>query len=101
LDDRISIAAVNGPASVVVSGDEETVLRVAAAFAGQGRRASRLKVSHAFHYPAMEPSLDDFPRVAKSRAFEPPRLPLISGVTGEPATEEQVCAPEERVAALR
>ncbi|MYR90507.1 acyltransferase domain-containing protein, partial [Streptomyces sp. SID685] len=47
LTDGVGIAAVNGPRSVVVSGAEDAVLGIAEEFGRQGRKTSRLKVSHA------------------------------------------------------
>ncbi|MER7915697.1 MULTISPECIES: type I polyketide synthase [unclassified Streptomyces] len=84
LTDAVSIAAVNGPSSVVVSGDERTALAIAAGFAGQGRKTSRLKVSHAFHSPSMDPMLEEFAQVVRGLAFEKPRLPVVSNLTGRP-----------------
>ncbi|MEU1631101.1 type I polyketide synthase [Streptomyces sp. NPDC020096] len=84
---RASIAAVNGPDSVVVSGDEEVVLRVAAHWEAQGRRVKRLRVSHAFHSPHVDPMLDDFRRIAEEITFEAPRIPVGSNVSGEVVVE--------------
>jgi polyketide synthase 12/polyene macrolide polyketide synthase len=91
LTDEVSIAAVNGPSSVVVSGTEEAVRAVAARF--EGRKTRALRVSHAFHSPLMEPMLEEFHAVVEGLSFEAPKIPLISNVTGALATEEQLRSP--------
>ncbi|NUT46707.1 MAG: type I polyketide synthase, partial [Saccharothrix sp.] len=78
LSERVGIAAVNGPRSVVVSGDEDAVEAMASAF----DRTTRLRVSHAFHSPLMEPMLAEFRAVVEGLVFAPPRLPVVSTLTG-------------------
>ncbi|WP_395575163.1 SDR family NAD(P)-dependent oxidoreductase [Streptomyces sp. BK79] len=90
----VGIAAVNGPSATVVSGDGDTVTRIEAYWAGQGRKTRRLAVSHAFHSPLMEPMLEEFAQVVRGLRPAPPRTPLVSTVTGEPLTDEQACSAE-------
>ncbi|MGH3381146.1 MAG: acyltransferase domain-containing protein, partial [Actinoallomurus sp.] len=85
LRDGVAIAAVNGPAATVISGPEDAVAEVTSALDARGVRTRRLRVSHAFHSPLMEPMLKEFRRVAASLSYAPPRVPVISNVTGEPA----------------
>ncbi|MBT2427498.1 SDR family NAD(P)-dependent oxidoreductase, partial [Streptomyces sp. ISL-112] len=101
LQHEVSVAAVNGPLSVVVAGVEDTVLDIAATIGAQGRRTKRLKVSHAFHSPLMDGMLDDFARVARNVAYHPPVIPLVSGLTGSLAADDQVCTPEYWVQHVR
>ncbi|MEU2833554.1 SDR family NAD(P)-dependent oxidoreductase [Streptomyces lavendulae] len=101
LDDSVSIAAVNGPSSVVVSGTEDGVDSVRAHFEGQGRKASRLRVSHAFHSPLMDPMLDEFRAVVSGLSFSAPSIPVVSDLTGAIAETERLCTPEYWVSHVR
>jgi mycoketide-CoA synthase len=88
LTENIGIAAVNGPSSVVVSGDEGAVNAIAEQLRAQGRRVHRLAVSHAFHSPLMEPMIDEFRAAARELTVNPVTIPVISNVTGELAGDD-------------
>ncbi len=81
LSAKVSVAAVNGPRSVVIAGVEEEVLAIAERW-----KNKRLKVSHAFHSPLMEPMLDDFREALGEIQFHQPRIPIIA--SGDVATVE-------------
>ncbi|MFD4957005.1 SDR family NAD(P)-dependent oxidoreductase, partial [Streptomyces sp. NPDC058451] len=101
LTDEVAVAAVNGPTSVVISGEEGAVLEVAARFEAEGRKATTLRVSHAFHSPLMDPMLDEFRSVVQELAFAAPVIPVVSNLTGSLATAEELCSPEYWVRHVR
>jgi 8-amino-7-oxononanoate synthase/malonyl CoA-acyl carrier protein transacylase len=85
---EVSIAAVNGPGQVVISGLATTVDTIAERLKNDGVRTQTLTVSHAFHSPLMEPILDKFQQLVEQIELAPPQFPIISNVTGRPATDE-------------
>ncbi|WP_249416818.1 type I polyketide synthase [Streptomyces sp. TS71-3] len=87
------IAAVNGPAAVVVSGAARVVEAVTAELAARGRRTKRLQVSHAFHSPLMEPVLERFRAELDGLEFHEPRIPVVSTVTGVLAAAGELRSP--------
>jgi mycoketide-CoA synthase len=88
LNAEVGIAAVNGPASVVISGARDAVIAVADRLRADGRRVHQLAVSHAFHSPLMEPMIDEFATVAGGLAIGQPTIPIVSNVTGELAGDD-------------
>ncbi|MFG2994798.1 type I polyketide synthase [Streptomyces sp. NPDC048257] len=88
LTDRVSMAAINGPRSVVVAGDQADAVSIAEAFETQGRKTKKLTVSHAFHSPHMDGMLDAFRRVAQGLSYETPRIPIVSHLTGALVSDE-------------
>ncbi|MGW8362996.1 SDR family NAD(P)-dependent oxidoreductase [Streptomyces wedmorensis] len=97
----VSVAAVNGPQSVVISGARGEVLAVAEELAGRGFRVKQLRVSHAFHSSLMEPMLDDFRAVVAGLAFKPPQVAMVSNVTGRMADPDAVTSPDYWVEHVR
>ncbi|MEU5998103.1 type I polyketide synthase [Streptomyces sp. NPDC047197] len=101
LPQTVGIAAVNGPTSVVISGAAADVEAVAERWREAGRKVARLKVSHAFHSPLMDPMLDDFRRVLEGVSYEAPSIPIVSTLTGRSASAEDLVSPEYWVRHVR
>jgi phthiocerol/phenolphthiocerol synthesis type-I polyketide synthase E len=93
LDDRLSIAALNGPSVSVLSGPGDAVAEVERRLAGQGTPTRRLPTTHAFHSQMMEPIRDAFARVAGEVPLHPPEIPYLSNVTGTWITAEEATDP--------
>ncbi|QMU73985.1 SDR family NAD(P)-dependent oxidoreductase [Streptacidiphilus sp. P02-A3a] len=81
--ERLSVAAVNGPAAVVVSGEPQALAELLARCASAGTRARRIEVDYASHSAQVERIR---PRLLAALADVRPRagqLPLLSTVTGD------------------
>ncbi|MCC8992583.1 MAG: SDR family NAD(P)-dependent oxidoreductase [Candidatus Contendobacter sp.] len=85
-DGRVVIAARNGPANTVLSGDEAALEPVLAELAKQGIESRPLAVSHAFHSPRLDPMLDDLERAAGRITFQPTRIPVAANLDGQART---------------
>lgn len=79
---QVSIAAVNSPQNVVISGAREAIAQIMEVLQTQGIPSKALTVSHAFHSPLMEPILDTFEKTASSLPYKKPQISLISNLTG-------------------
>ncbi|MBM7443203.1 acyl transferase domain-containing protein/acyl carrier protein [Streptomyces sp. HB132] len=86
----VSVAAVNGPLSVVVSGARDAVERVVAVAGGEGRRTRWLRVEQAFHSPLVEPMLEEFAGVLDGVVWHAPRIPIVSNLTGRVVEAEEI-----------
>ncbi len=82
---EVAIAAINGPASVVISGSADGLKAVAGKLEAEGVRTRELEVSHAFHSPMLEPMLEEFEKRAEKIAYGKPRVRMVSNVTGRVA----------------
>lgn len=91
---RVAIAAVNGPASTVISGEAQAVASIAAAFERDGIRVTSLRVSHAFHSPLMDPVLAPFREAAARTNFAHPQLRLVANLTGRLAAGDDARSAE-------
>ena len=100
-ESMVSIAAINGPSSVVLSGDEDTVLEITADLRDRGRRARRLEVSHAFHSAHMDGMLTEFRWIAEAMSYSAPSIPVMSNLTGDLATTDELCSPQYWVRHVR
>ncbi|MFI6171883.1 type I polyketide synthase [Nocardia sp. NPDC051052] len=100
-EDQVNVAASNGPSSTVISGDGAIVARIAEAWAAQGYRTRRLRMSRACHSPHMDGMLDEFRKTLATVDFSPPNMPIVSTVTGDFASAEQLCSAEYWVTQVR
>ena len=80
---EVTIAALNGPSSIVISGRTESIQEIYSSVSTQGIKAKFLQVSHGFHSPLMEPMLGQFEIAAWQITYNKPQIPLISNVTGQ------------------
>ncbi|MFE7563016.1 beta-ketoacyl synthase N-terminal-like domain-containing protein [Kitasatospora sp. NPDC057500] len=91
--DRVGVAAVNGPESVVVSGDRDAVLDIRRRMREAGLKTKQLRVSHAFHSPHMDGALAGITELAATLTYRPPTIPVVSNLTGEVASFEELRSP--------
>ncbi|MFM9961021.1 MAG: beta-ketoacyl synthase N-terminal-like domain-containing protein [Planctomycetaceae bacterium] len=91
-DGRLSIAAINGPDTIVISGKRDAVRQVIAIMRAEGVDAEPLNTSNAGHSALMDPILMPFRETAERLEYSPPKITLISNVTGQLAEQEMSCA---------
>jgi pimaricinolide synthase PimS1 len=97
----VALAAVNGPNSVVISGEERAVLELSAMWSERGRKTRRLRVSHAFHSAAMDGMLEEFGEIARRLSCGEMKIPVVSNLTGREAEAGQLGSPDYWVRHVR
>ncbi|MGZ3458004.1 MAG: type I polyketide synthase, partial [Archangium sp.] len=101
LDERLSIAAYNAPALTVVAGPAEAISGLERRLEAEGVGCRRLRTSHAYHSPLMEPALAPFAEQVRRVRLAAPAIPFISHVTGTWITAAQAMEPDYWVQHLR
>lgn len=93
LNKTLSLAAINGPSSCVISGPTEAIEMLESRLTSQGVDSRRLYTSHAFHSQMMEPILETFKQRVEQISLKSPQIPYLSNVTGTWITPEEATAP--------
>ncbi|MEV8420834.1 SDR family NAD(P)-dependent oxidoreductase [Streptomyces niveus] len=88
LPEGVAVAAVNGPAATVLSGPVDLLGTAAERLRARDVRTRRLRVSHAFHSPLVEPMLAEFAAILSDVTWQRPRVTFVSALTGAPVSEE-------------
>jgi len=101
LNENLSIAAVNAPGVLAVSGTFEAVTRLEEQLSARNTEYRRLVTSHAFHSPMMDPMLNDFRQVLAGVRLNAPTLAYVSNVSGNWITVEEATDPGYYVRHLR
>jgi amino acid adenylation domain-containing protein/non-ribosomal peptide synthase protein (TIGR01720 family) len=98
--DRVSLAAVNAPENILISGQRTAIEEMIEIFNNENIPVRLMQISHAIHSLLMEPIQDTFYDVASKIQFSKPIIPIISNVSGQHAGEE-ICTPDYWVRHVR
>jgi len=101
LGERLSLAALNAPEVSVVAGPDEAIAELQERLGAEGHDCRRIRIDVAAHSSMLEPILEEFGDYLRTVEFNPPEIPVISNVTGERATDEQLTDPDYWVRHLR
>ncbi|WP_162819971.1 type I polyketide synthase [Kordia sp. SMS9] len=101
LNTNVSIAAVNAPNAVVISGTVAAVEKLENIFKSLRIAAIPLKTGKGFHSPTMDVILDDFQQKINSISLHEPTIPFISNLTGKTITKAEATSPAYWVQHIR
>jgi len=93
LGDKLSLAAVNGPAMSLVSGTAEAVNELAAQLTEKGQEFRLLQLDTAAHSELVEPILETFREFLETIDLKAPQIPFLSNVSGTWITADEAIDP--------
>lgn len=82
-EDKVAIAAYNGLENIVISGEKQAIAAIKTKLENAGIDSRPLNTSHAFHSPLVDPILNQLAQAANQIKIHPPRIPIISNLTGQ------------------
>jgi phthiocerol/phenolphthiocerol synthesis type-I polyketide synthase E len=101
LSDNIHLAAVNGPESIVLSGDKDSIGKLKKRLDSSGNSYITLHTSHAFHSGMITPIMNEFGIELSRLTFHKPRIPFVSNLTGNLIEAQQICTADYWVRQMR
>lgn len=93
LPSELSIAAINGPLLCVVSGPSNAIEKLQTNLEAEDIVCQSLHTSHAFHSAMMDDVVQPFAEQLQQVTLNPPRIPIVSSVTGQPLSDAQAVDP--------
>ena len=101
LGSELSLAAVNGPSLCVASGPVDAIARLESKLAADEIEHARVHIDVAAHSSMLEPILSEFERFCRPIAFQKPKIPFVSNLTGTWITDAEAMDPAYWVRHLR
>src|SRR3954469_4534979 len=101
LGSELSLAAMNGPSLCVASGPVEAIARLESKLAADEIEHARVHIDVAAHSSMLEPILAEFERFCRPIAFQKPKIPFVSNLTGTWITDAEAMDPAYWVRHLR
>jgi acyl transferase domain-containing protein/thioesterase domain-containing protein/acyl carrier protein len=101
LGSELSLAAVNGPSLCVASGPVDAIARLESKLAADEIDHTRVHIDVAAHSSMLEPILSEFERFCRPIAFQKPKIPFVSNLTGTWITDAEAMDPAYWVRHLR
>ncbi len=101
LNDDISLAAINSPKLIVLSGETEKIKALSEKLSGKNIENKMLFTSHAYHSKLMEPAIEPFISEFSNINLNKPNIPFISSLSGTWITDAQATTPSYWAAQLR